>query len=138
MITLHYFSTDGRGLPRLRFYAVPDDFDVWNSPASSYGYEDVAAVPPGEEPAGQRNVTVNTVTLLDANTKKILMVKLESSFIFVVSEVKFYNSCGTLQSFTRTEQVSTTTDYLMSTSYVIKATSTVDSELLSKTYSELN
>ncbi len=28
-ITLHYYSDNFRGLPRLRFYAVPDDFNVW-------------------------------------------------------------------------------------------------------------
>ena len=27
-ITLHFYSDSFRGLPRLRFYAVPDDFDV--------------------------------------------------------------------------------------------------------------
>ena len=27
-ITLHYYSDSDRGLPRLRFYAVPDDFNI--------------------------------------------------------------------------------------------------------------
>ncbi len=27
-ITLHYYSDGDRGLPRLIFYSVPDDFDV--------------------------------------------------------------------------------------------------------------
>ena len=35
-ITLHYYSDSVRGLPRLRFYAVSDDFDVWDAPTLSY------------------------------------------------------------------------------------------------------
>ena len=33
-ITLHYYSDNAHhlGLPRLRFYAVLDDFDVWDAP----------------------------------------------------------------------------------------------------------
>ena len=54
-ITLHYYSDNIRGLPRLRFYAVPDDFDVWDAPTTSYPHVDVALVPPGGEPAGRRN-----------------------------------------------------------------------------------
>ena len=33
-ITLHYYSDSVRGLPRLRFYAAPDDFNVWDAPTS--------------------------------------------------------------------------------------------------------
>ena len=79
-ITLHYYSDSVRGLPRLRFYAVPDDFDAWDAPTSKYTYVEVAAVPPGEDPAGQRNVSV----VLKVNTKKIRMHKSTSSFNFVV------------------------------------------------------
>ena len=46
-ITLHYYSDSQQGLPRLRFYAVPDDFDIWDAPNSSYPHVDVAAVPQG-------------------------------------------------------------------------------------------
>ena len=56
-ITLHYYSDSIRGLPRLRFYAVPNDFDVWDAPILTYSHVDVAAVPPDEEPAGRRNVS---------------------------------------------------------------------------------
>ena len=35
-ITLHYYSGCFQGLPRLSFYAVPNDFDVWDLPTTSY------------------------------------------------------------------------------------------------------
>ena len=86
-ITLHYFSTSTRGLPRLRFYAVPDDFDVWDAPTTSYSPAEVAEVPPGEEPAGHRNVSVG----FNVTTLKLLMFKFSSSYTFAVSEVEFFN-----------------------------------------------
>ena len=88
-ITLHYYSDSvrGTGLPRLRFYAVPDDFNVWDAPTSSYSYVDVAAVPPDEEPAGHRNVSVG----FNVTTMKLLMLKFSSSYSFVVSEVEFFS-----------------------------------------------
>ncbi len=42
-ITLHYYSDSIQGPPRLRFYAVPDDFDAWDTPPTSYPHIDVAA-----------------------------------------------------------------------------------------------
>ena len=86
-ITLHYYSDSVRGLSRLRFYAVPDDFDIWDAVIISYRYVEVAAVPPGGEPAGRRNVSIN----VNFNTKKVLMQKFSSSFQFAVSEVEFFN-----------------------------------------------
>ena len=86
-ITLHYYSDSVKGLPRLRFYAVPDDFDVWNAPAASYSHADVAAVPPGGEPAGYRNVSVG----FNVTTVKLLMYKFSSVYSFAVSEVEFFN-----------------------------------------------
>ena len=135
-ITLHYYHTSVRVLPGLRFWAVPDDFDAWDAPISSYSYVDVAEVPPSENSPGQRNVTIALVVI----TKKILMVKLRSSFSFALSEIKFFTSCDILQfeSFTSTGQDSIKTDYLMSTSSVIINTSTVESEIMSRTLSELN
>ena len=88
-ITLHYYGTSDRGLPRLRFWAVPDDFDVWNALTSGYSYVDVAAVPPGEEPASHRNVSVRFTELV--NSHKILMYKFASTFSFTVSEVEFFS-----------------------------------------------
>ena len=89
-ITLHYYSDSGRGLLRLRFWAVPDDFDVWDAPTASYSYVDVAAVPPDETPSGHRNVSISTFFV----TKKILMHKFSSSFSFALSEVEFFQQCN--------------------------------------------
>ena len=89
-ITLHYYGDNVRGLPRLRFYAVPDDFNVWKAPTTSYPRVDVAAVPPGGEPADRRNVSVS----VNFQTKKVLMHKSSSSFRFAVSEVEFFACNG--------------------------------------------
>ena len=86
-ITLHYYSDSVRGLPRLRFYAVPDDFDVWDAPTTSYPHVDIASVPPGGEPVGHRSVDIT----VNFNTKKILMYKFGSTFNLAVSEVQFFN-----------------------------------------------
>ena len=85
-ITLHYYGDSIRGLSRLRFYAVPDDFNVWDAPTTSTPYVDVASFPPDGEPAGHRNVTINA----NFNTKKVLMYKYSSSFQLAVSEVEFF------------------------------------------------
>ena len=111
-ITLHYYRDSVKGLPRLRFWVVPDDFDVWNAPTSSYSYIDVAAVPPDEEPAGRRNVSINYSSI--KNTNKILLVKFSSNFSFTVSEVEFMNdNCGNMQG-----GASTTTDSEADSSYL--------------------
>ena len=89
-ITLHYYSDNGKGLPRLRFFAVPDDFDVWDAPLASYSRLDIPAVPPDGEPVGRRNVSVNFDVM---NIQKIPMVKFISSYIFAVSEVEFITQC---------------------------------------------
>ena len=70
-ITLHYYSDSVQGLPRLTFYAVPDDFDVWDLPSTSYLHVDVDSVPPCGEPADHRNVSIN----VNFNTRKVLMYK---------------------------------------------------------------
>ena len=87
-ITLHYYSDSVRGLPRLSFYAVPDDFDVWDLPTISYLSVGVASVTPGGEPAGRRSVSIN----VNFNTKKVLMyiTLLRRTFMFSVSEVEFF------------------------------------------------
>ena len=84
-ITLHYYSDNTRGLPRLRFYAVPDDFDVWDAPVASNGFQDITLVPPGGELTGQRSVSIN----FNYTTTKVLMYKSRSDFMFSVSEVEF-------------------------------------------------
>ena len=84
-ITLHYYSDSVRGLSRLRFYAVPDDFDIWDAPAIGYSRVDVAVVPPGGEPAGRRKANIN----VNFSTRRVLMYKYSISFLFSVSEVEF-------------------------------------------------
>ena len=86
-ITLHYYSDSIRGLPRLRFYAVSDDFDVWEAPASSYRSVNVAEVPPNGQSAGHKSVHIN----INFCTKKLLMYKYYSAFQFALSEVEYLN-----------------------------------------------
>ena len=96
MITLHYYSgyylgSHRAGLPRLRFYAVPDDFDVWDAVASSLFLVEVSAISPKEEQPASRmsvNITVNI------SAKKVLMVKTRSDFHLAVSEVEFFTCTG--------------------------------------------
>ena len=85
-ITLHYYSNSVRGLPRLRFYGVPDDFDVWDAPTSGNPNVEVATIPPGGEPAGHRNISIN----VNFNTKKVLMYKISRTYQLAVSEVEFF------------------------------------------------
>ena len=85
-ITLHYYSDSDQGLPRLRFYAVPNDFDVWDTIIFSFLYVEVVAVPAGKEPGGHRNVWIT----VNFNTQKVLMYEYSSSFRFAVSEVEFF------------------------------------------------
>ena len=91
-ITLHYYSDSVRGRPRLRFYAVPDDFDIWDAPTTGTQYRGVASVPPGGEPAGRRSIRINT----NFNTRKVLMYKYSSSFQLAMSEVEFLLGCSKL------------------------------------------
>ena len=97
-ITLHYYSDSQRGLPRLRFYAAPDDFDVWDPPPGNSAYVGIVAVSPGEESAGRRNVSIN----VNFSTTKILMVKLRSDFMLAVSELEFFISIGMLSDLNQT------------------------------------
>jgi hypothetical protein len=88
-ITLHYYSDSDRGLPRLRFFAVPDNFNVWDAPTNAR-FVDIASIPPGVEPTGDRNVTVTVKN--NFNTKKVLMIKFQSDLQFAASEVEFFTS----------------------------------------------
>ena len=92
-ITLHYYNDGVRDLPRLRFYAVPDDFDFWNAPHAGYSHVDVAAVPPSGESSGHRNVSINYNIVVDTN-KILLLLKFSSSSSFVMSEVEFFTCTG--------------------------------------------
>ena len=86
-ITLHYYSDSDRGLPRLNFYAVPDEFAAWNTPTINHSDAVITPVLPVRGRAGRRSVSVNTVNF---NTKKVLMYKFNNNFMFAVSEVEFF------------------------------------------------
>ena len=94
-IAIHYYSDSdsiqGRShsLSKLKFYVVPDTFEVWDAPKSGYRYAQVDATEPGGEPAGHRSVSIN----VNFNTKKVLMQKFTSMFHFAVSEVEFFTTC---------------------------------------------
>ena len=92
-ITLHYYSGSGRGLSRLSFYAVPDDFDVWDALSTNYRVAKVAAVSPDGEPAGRRNISIAA----NLYTLKVLLSKIGSSYEFAMSEVEFYEYSGKLK-----------------------------------------
>ena len=96
-ITLHYYSDSSRGLPRLRFWAVPDDFDIWDVPTTytHYSYVYVATVPPGEESPHLRNISIN---IIKVTTKKVLLVKFSSTYAFAMSEVEFFTRACTSKS----------------------------------------
>ena len=91
-ITLHYYSDSDsvQGRPRLRFYSVPDYFDIWDALTSDTPYGGVDSVPAGGEPAGRRSVRIG----VDINTSKVLMYKFSSLFWLVVSEVEFFKLCA--------------------------------------------
>ncbi len=99
-ITLHYYSDSHRGLPRLRFYAVPDDFDVWNAPTTSYRSINVVEVPPNEQSTGHKSVHIN----VNFNTRKILMYKFYSTFQLALSEVEFFDCNSILCRYTCKER----------------------------------
>ena len=85
-IILHYYSDSVRGLPRLSFYAAPDDFDVWDVLSLTYPHVDVLGVQPGRAPAGRRSVNIT----VNFKTKELLMFKYGSNFKLEVSEVQFF------------------------------------------------
>ena len=94
-ITLHYYSDSHRGLPRLRFYAVPDDFDVRDAPTTSYPYIDFTTIQPSRNQTGHRNVRMD----INFNTKKVYMYKYSSSFQLALSEVEFLTDCSSKLSY---------------------------------------
>jgi hypothetical protein len=85
-VTLYYYSDSDRGRPRLRFYAVPEYFDVWDVLTSGNPYAGVAEIQAGEDLAGLRSVNIN----INFNTNKVLIYKYSSIFQFAVSEVQFF------------------------------------------------
>ena len=91
-VTLPYYHTFVIGLPRLRFWAVPDDFDAWDALSSSYSYVEVP--PGGNSSAGLGNISIN----IEVFTKKVLLFKFSSSSAFVLSEVEFFTRACTSKS----------------------------------------
>ena len=100
MITLHYYSgyyqgSHKAGLPRLRLFAVPDDFDVWDASIANSRFSVVVSMmsPEEQRPARRRSVSIS----FNSNTMKVLIVKIGSDFHFAVSEVEFFtctSKCG--------------------------------------------
>ena len=84
-ITLHYYSDNVRGHPRLRFYAVPDDFYVWDALTQGNNWSEIAAVVTDQTVQGRRNVSRD----FNFMTKRVLLYKFSSSKIFALSEVEF-------------------------------------------------
>ena len=70
-ITLHYYSDSVRSLPGLKFYAVPDEYNVWQSPSGSYisVHVGVTGLSPVKEPVGRRNISID----VKFNTKTVLI-----------------------------------------------------------------
>ena len=66
---------------------MPDNFDVWDAPTTSYIIADIAAVTQSSNVVGRRNVSVG----FNATTMKLLMYKFRSTYSFTVSEVEFFN-----------------------------------------------
>ena len=126
-ITLHYYHTSGRGLLRLKFYAVPDDFDVWDAPtALSHSLVDVAIVPPSGEPAGHRNIRISFDNI-HFSTTKTLFVNFSSSYTFQLSRVEFIRSfCSSQQVNTSTMRVLTKASVYLTTLYATSTFSTTE------------
>ena len=74
-ITLHYYSDSAGGLPRLRFFSVPDDFDVWDALPSTYTYVEVAAMSAHEGLTGHTSFKIS----VSFNTARVLMYNFISS-----------------------------------------------------------
>ena len=82
-ITLYYYSDS---LPGLKFYAVPDDFEIWQALTFSYRYVEIAAQPTVGEPAVHKNISIH----FNFKTKKVVLQKLASLYKFAASELEFY------------------------------------------------
>lgn len=85
-IKLFFYNDAERGLPRLRFYAVPDDFDVWDDAIAANGYKEISAIPNDVGSVGRTRTVQFFITF---HTARLLMEKYASSFKMALSEVQF-------------------------------------------------
>lgn len=84
---LYYSNTEDQGHPKIRIYAVPEDFNVWDTADSSCPSIFIDEAPPGSEETGLRNVTREA----GFETTRVLLTKSESkNYNFVISEVEFF------------------------------------------------
>ena len=91
-ITLYYYSDSYRGLPGLKIFKVPEEFDIWDAPTAVHRFVEVTAIQPGE-PASRSNLNID----FNFNTRKVLMHKFGNEmFPFAVSEVQFFTCIGKL------------------------------------------
>ena len=125
-ITLHYYSDSVRDLPRLRFWDVSDDFEVWEAPISSYRNVEVVAAPPSGESTDLKNISIS----FNSITMKILLYKFASTFSFALSEVEFFNICSSLKVNSLTRDPTTASQYKLYVTEVASTISRTSSKLL--------
>lgn len=94
-ITLHYYSSSTQGLPKLKFFTVPTDFDIWDAPTANYRYVYINEKLPGGEPEGIKSTSIN----FNFNTTKVLMFIPRRAFQFALSEVEFFGCYSKLNSY---------------------------------------
>ncbi len=89
-LAIHYFSnSDNQGLPKLKFYAVPDDFEVQDALKNEYLMAIIDEVRPGRENEG----LCNKSKAVNFQSSKILMTKgYTKTYQFYVSEVEFFTN----------------------------------------------
>lgn len=80
---------EDQGHSKIRFYAVPDDFDIQDSlETDRYPKTFIDEALPGSEETGLRNVSRD----VRFNTTRVLMTKSESkNYKFVMSEIEFFS-----------------------------------------------
>ena len=94
-ITIYYISnTTDQGRPKLRFHAVPDNFQVWDTP-NSHQSEVFDEIIPGGEEVGVRKVPNSNDGIMTFNTSRVLIEKLveTKTYDFFISEVEFNRFC---------------------------------------------
>ena len=90
-IMIYYQYNATYALAKLRIYAVPDSFSVWDLPDNSYESRGFDEVRPGVGVDGLRELPDPAVPPIQFVTSKVLIDKLEDTktFLFAFSEVAF-------------------------------------------------